>query len=256
MKMVPAKHAGSTNFSARSRGSRGVCRNHRKNCPIASSWPFFGGPNRPAVGGKRWRCSLLKTVMAMKPKSVSNPPCQEIVMTGDEIDLGNCQCRPAGPANPPHHVATGRDTGSRQQIEYRYLPHAGDRAKHHADALASHRGGAKHANDAAREGSIQYCGGRHRRRSSNNHCRRCPRAGDMSEYQFAGLLRGRKLALTDCRTVPLQVPAEAEIVIEGHVSLTETDRKDLMAIIRGLQRRSRFRCLPCPPSPRGKTQSI
>jgi 4-hydroxy-3-polyprenylbenzoate decarboxylase len=41
----------------------------------------------------------------------------------------------------------------------------------------------------------------------------------LSEYQFAGLLRGKKVELVDCRTVPLKVPAEAEIVLEGHVSL-------------------------------------
>jgi 4-hydroxy-3-polyprenylbenzoate decarboxylase len=43
----------------------------------------------------------------------------------------------------------------------------------------------------------------------------------LSEYQFAGLLRGRKVELVDCRTVPLKVPAEAEIVLEGHVSLED-----------------------------------
>jgi len=43
----------------------------------------------------------------------------------------------------------------------------------------------------------------------------------LSEYQFAGLLRGSKTELVECRTVPLQVPANAEIVIEGFVSLTE-----------------------------------
>lgn len=43
----------------------------------------------------------------------------------------------------------------------------------------------------------------------------------LSEYQFAGLLRGRKVDPVDCRTVPLKVPAEAEIVLEGHVSLEE-----------------------------------
>ena len=43
----------------------------------------------------------------------------------------------------------------------------------------------------------------------------------LSEYQFAGLLRGRRVELVDCRTIPLKVPAEAEIVIEGHVSLDE-----------------------------------
>jgi 4-hydroxy-3-polyprenylbenzoate decarboxylase len=41
----------------------------------------------------------------------------------------------------------------------------------------------------------------------------------LSEYQFAGLLRGAKVELVDCKTVPLKVPAEAEIVIEGHVAL-------------------------------------
>ena len=43
----------------------------------------------------------------------------------------------------------------------------------------------------------------------------------LSEYQFAGLLRGKKVELVDCKTVPLKVPAEAEIVLEGHVSLDE-----------------------------------
>ena len=43
----------------------------------------------------------------------------------------------------------------------------------------------------------------------------------LSEYQFAGLLRGKKAELVDCKTVPLKVPAEAEIVLEGHVSLED-----------------------------------
>ena len=43
----------------------------------------------------------------------------------------------------------------------------------------------------------------------------------MSEYQFAGLLRGRRVELVDCVSVPLKVPATAEIVLEGHVSLDE-----------------------------------
>ena len=48
-----------------------------------------------------------------------------------------------------------------------------------------------------------------------------PKPDTLSEYQFAGLLRGRKLELVDCRTVPLKVPAEAEIILEGHVSLDD-----------------------------------
>jgi 4-hydroxy-3-polyprenylbenzoate decarboxylase len=43
----------------------------------------------------------------------------------------------------------------------------------------------------------------------------------LSEYQFAGLLRGARLDLVDCKTVPLKVPAQAEIVLEGLVSLDD-----------------------------------
>ena len=43
----------------------------------------------------------------------------------------------------------------------------------------------------------------------------------LSEYQFAGLLRGKRVELVDCKTVPLKVPAEAEIVLEGHVALDD-----------------------------------
>ena len=43
----------------------------------------------------------------------------------------------------------------------------------------------------------------------------------MSEYQFAGLLRGQRVELADCVSVPLKVPASAEIVLEGTVSLED-----------------------------------
>jgi 4-hydroxy-3-polyprenylbenzoate decarboxylase len=43
----------------------------------------------------------------------------------------------------------------------------------------------------------------------------------VSEYQFAGFLRGKPVELVSCRTIPLKVPAEAEIVLEGEVSLDE-----------------------------------
>jgi 4-hydroxy-3-polyprenylbenzoate decarboxylase len=39
----------------------------------------------------------------------------------------------------------------------------------------------------------------------------------LSEYAFAGLLRGSKTELVQCRTIDLQVPASAEIVLEGHI---------------------------------------
>ena len=43
----------------------------------------------------------------------------------------------------------------------------------------------------------------------------------LSEYHFAGLLRKKRVELIDCKTIPLKVPATAEIVLEGHVSLDD-----------------------------------
>ena len=47
----------------------------------------------------------------------------------------------------------------------------------------------------------------------------------LSELHFSGLLRGERARLVDRRTVPLRVPAEAEFVLEGFVSATETRRR-------------------------------
>ncbi|MGH8649361.1 MAG: UbiD family decarboxylase, partial [Burkholderiales bacterium] len=47
----------------------------------------------------------------------------------------------------------------------------------------------------------------------------------LSEYQFAGLLRGKRVELVECKTVPLKVPAEAEIVLEGWVDPAERRRE-------------------------------
>ena len=42
-----------------------------------------------------------------------------------------------------------------------------------------------------------------------------PLPGDIDEYLFAGFLQGKRIEMVDCKTVPLQVPAHAEVVIEG-----------------------------------------
>ena len=67
----------------------------------------------------------------------------------------------------------------------------------------------------------------------------------LSEYQFAGLLRGKKVELVDCKTVPLKVPAEAEIVLEGHVSLDDYGDEGPTAITPATTTASRSsRCSP------------
>ena len=168
---------------------------------------------------------LLKTVMAMKPKSVGTAPCQDVVLTGDEIDLAALPIQSCWPGEPaplitwPLVVTEGADGTAnlgiyRMQVTgrnttlMRWLRHRGG-AQHHAGGAAS---GADAIPAAAVIGADP----------GTIIAAVAPVPETMSEYQFAGLLRGRKVALADCKTVPLKVPAEAEIVLEGHVSLRET----------------------------------
>ena len=44
-----------------------------------------------------------------------------------------------------------------------------------------------------------------------------PLPSDIDEYLFAGFLRGERVEMVDCLTVPLQVPAHAQVVLEGYV---------------------------------------
>jgi 4-hydroxy-3-polyprenylbenzoate decarboxylase len=43
---------------------------------------------------------MAKALWDMKPARCAQAPCQEVVLEGDEIDLGSCRCRPAGRATP------------------------------------------------------------------------------------------------------------------------------------------------------------
>ena len=176
---------------------------------------------------------LLKTVMAMKPKTVGRAPCQEVVLTGDAIDLGRLPVQTCWPGEPaplitwplvvtegPSHAARGgdkRDTANlgiyRMQVTgrnttlMRWLKHRGG-AQHHARWKAEKREPLPAAAViGADPGTILAAV--------------TPVPDTLSEYQFAGLLRGAKVDLVDCKTVPLKVPATAEIVLEGHVSLDD-----------------------------------
>jgi 4-hydroxy-3-polyprenylbenzoate decarboxylase len=200
---------------------------------VGETLAFLRQPEPP--GG--WREALdmlpmLRTVMAMKPRTVGTAPCQEIVLKGDDIDLGKLPVQTCWPGEPaplitwPLIVTQGPNpTGDKQdsfnlgiyrlQVTsknttlMRWLKHRGG-AQHHA----RWKGAGKReplpvaAVIGADPGTILAAV--------------TPVPDTLSEYQFAGLLRGKKVELVDCKTVPLKVPAEAEIVLEGHVSLDDT----------------------------------
>ena len=203
---------------------------------------------------------LLKTVMAMKPKTVSRAPCQEVVLTGDDIDLAKLPVQMCWPGEPaplitwPLVVTEGKNGKSNVGI-YRMQVTGPDTT---IMRWLAHRGGAYHASDAANAGAdsipaAAVIGAD----PATIIAAVAPVPESMSEYQFAGLLRGQKLALVDCKTIPLQVPAEAEIVIEGHVSLRNTALEGPYGDHTGYYNApSHSRCSPCLRSQCGKIRFI
>ncbi len=196
---------------------------------IGETLAFLKQPEPPGGWKEAWdMLPLVRTVMAMKPKTVSKAPCQDIVLTGADIDLAKLPiqtCWP-GDAGPlitwPLVVTKGPGEDKRDVYNlgiYRMQVTGRDTT---LMRWLKHRGGAGHFDRwkdkkteplpaavviGADPGTILAAV--------------TPVPDTLSEYQFAGLLRGRKVELVDCKTVPLQVPAEAEIIIEGHVLLDE-----------------------------------
>ena len=168
---------------------------------------------------------LLKTVMAMKPRTVSRAACQEIVLTDADIDLSRLPIQVCWPDEPaplitwPLIVTQSKNEKPNLGI-YRMQVTGRDTT---LMRWLAHRGGAQHASIAAKAGAktipaAAVIGAD----PATIIAAVAPVPETISEYQFSGLLRGEKVNLVDCKTIPLKVPAEAEIVIEGNVSLTKT----------------------------------
>lgn len=171
---------------------------------------------------------LLKTAMTMKPKTVSRAACQDVVWQGADIDLAKLPVQTCWPGEPAPLITwplvVTRGPGARREDDFnlgiyrmqvtgrdttlmRWLAHRGG-AQHHARWKAAKREPLPAAAVIGADPATILAAV-------------TPVPDTMSEYHFAGLLRGRRTELVNCKTVPLKVPASAEIVIEGHVSLDD-----------------------------------
>jgi len=185
---------------------------------------------------------LLKTVMAMKPKTVTRAPCQEIVLTGDDIDLGILPIQGCWPNEPAPLITwplvVTKAVGNRQEARGKESPNASSlmpdaynlgiyrmqvlNKKQTLMRWLKHRGGAQHhAGWVKEKREPMPCAVVIGADPATILAAVTPVPDTLSEYQFSGLLRGKKLELVDCKTVPIKVPAQAEIVLEGFVSLDE-----------------------------------
>jgi 4-hydroxy-3-polyprenylbenzoate decarboxylase len=197
---------------------------------VGETLAFLRQPEPP--GG--WReaidmLPLLKSVMAMRPKSVREAPVHEVVLTGADVDLGALPIQTCWPGEPAPLVTwplvVTRGPGTRREDDtnlgiYRMQVTGRD---HTLMRWLRHRGGAQHhARWAAERNEPLPAAVVIGADPATILAAVTPLPDTVSEYQFAGLLRGARVELVDCRTVPLKVPAAAEIVLEGHVSLDET----------------------------------
>ena len=170
---------------------------------------------------------VLKQVLNMAPKVVSSAPCQEIVWEGKDVDLGRlpiqtCWPGDAGPlitwgltvTRGPHKVRQNLGIYRQQviapnKIIMRWLAHRGG-ALDFRDFCFTNPGQpypvavALGADPATILGAVT------------------PVPDSLSEYQFSGLLRGAKTEIISCLSHDLQVPASAEIVLEGFIQAGET----------------------------------
>jgi len=170
---------------------------------------------------------IYKQVLNMAPKLVSNPPCQELVRIGDEIDLSvypiqTCWPDDAAPLITWPLVITKGPHKQRQNLGI-YRQQVIGKNKVIMRWLA-HRGGAldfrewqiAHPNEpfpvAVALGADP----------ATILAAVTPVPDTLSEYAFAGLLRGSKTEVAKCILSDLQVPASAEIVLEGFIYPNET----------------------------------
>jgi 4-hydroxy-3-polyprenylbenzoate decarboxylase len=171
---------------------------------------------------------LAKTVMAMKPKTVSRAACQEIVLKGSDIDLNALPIQTCWPGEPAPLITwplvVTKGPSDRREDNFNLGIYRMQVLNKNQTIMRwlRHRGGAQHHSRWAKEKTAPLPAAIVLGADPGTILAAVtPIPDTLSEYQFAGLLRGNRVELVDCVTQPLKVPAEAEIVIEGEVSLTD-----------------------------------
>jgi len=189
---------------------------------------FLKEPEPPKGFRDAWsKLPIFKQVMSMGPKSVRSAPVQALVYEGDEVDLDRLpiqHCWPGdaaplvtwplvitrGPNKTRQNLGIYRQQKlGRNRLIMRWLSHRGG-ALDFQEFQQAHPGEpfpvavALGADPATILGAVT------------------PVPDSLSEYAFAGLLRGSRTELVKCGHADLQVPASAEIILEGFLYPDDT----------------------------------
>ena len=195
---------------------------------VGKTLAFLKEPEPPKSLRAAWEAlPLIKQILSMAPKVIAKPPCQAIVIEGDAVDLAQLPiqtCWPGdvgplltwgltitrGPRKKRQNLGIYRQQViGRNKLIMRWLAHRGG-ALDYRDHCELNPGQpypvcvALGADPATTLGAVT------------------PVPDALSEYQFAGLLRGSRTELARAIGSDLQVPAHAEIILEGHLTPGET----------------------------------
>ena len=179
---------------------------------------------KPDVGGilkAPWTgIGLAKQGMTMAPRKVSKGACQQVVMEVPDITrlpIPKTWPEDAGPfMTLPLVVTADADTGVHNMGMYRSQVYGPTEVGLHWQA---HKHGADHADAASGRMPVAIClGGPPEVMFSAI----APLPNNLTEYEFAGLLGGRRLSIVKCETNDLWVPAECDVLIEGYTLPSET----------------------------------
>ncbi len=189
---------------------------------------FLKEPEPPKGFRDAWeKWPVLKQVLNMAPKVVSSAPCQEIVWEGDDVDLDKLPIQHCWPGDIAPLITWGLTvTRGPEKVRQNlgiYRQQVIGRNKVIMRWLAQ-RGGALDFRDHCLKNPgqpfpVAVALGAD---PATILAAVTPVPDALSEYQFAGLLRGSKTELVKCIGSDLQVPASAEIVLEGFIAPDET----------------------------------
>lgn len=176
-------------------------------------------PEMPAgFGGIREALGKLASLRGVPPRKVTTAPVQDVVRRGPDVDLEALPALTTWPGDGGAFLNLGLthtrhpETGARNLGLYRLQRHdartLGMHWQIHKDSNAHHA-------VAERRGERLPVAIAFGCPPAVTYAASAPLPAEIDEYLFAGFLAGSRVEMVDALTVPLQVPAHAQVVVEG-----------------------------------------
>lgn len=171
---------------------------------------------------------ILLEAAQFPPRLVSTAPCQEVVKTGDAVNLDEIpilQCWPQDAGRfITFPIVVNRSVDRKVRNVGLYRMQVFDR-KTTAMHWHIHKDGAHFFHEFKRQGKVMEVAVALGADPVTCYAASAPLPYGVDEFLLAGFIRKKAVPLVKCKTVNLEVPANAEIVLEGYIDPTELRRE-------------------------------